>query len=117
MDDAINAAQRALLLSRRHDEKGNEAWILQLLGEIYMCREPTNVENAEIFYRQAVTIAEELEMRPLVARYHRGLGELYRRSNKFCLAKEHLNNCVTLMRPMEMGLWLERAEAELKEVV
>ena len=55
-------------------------------------------------------------MRPLVARCHLGLGELYRRSSNFRLAKEHLNNSVTLMREMEMGLWLERAEAELKEV-
>jgi hypothetical protein len=55
-------------------------------------------------------------MRPLVAGCHLGLGELYWRSSNFRLAKEHLNNCVTLMREMEMGLWLDRAEAELKEV-
>jgi hypothetical protein len=37
-------------------------------------------------------------------------------TSNFRLAKEHLNNSVTLMREIEMGLWLERAEAELKEV-
>jgi tetratricopeptide (TPR) repeat protein len=116
MDDAIDVAQRALDLSRRHNERGNEAWTLQLLGEIYFCREPADVENAENFYHQAVAIAEELGMRPLVAHCHLGLGELYRRSSNFRLAKEHLNSCVTLMREMEMGLWLERAEAELKKV-
>ena len=37
-------------------------------------------------------------MRPLVACCHLGLGELYRRSSNFRLAKEHLNSSVTLMR-------------------
>jgi hypothetical protein len=32
------------------------------------------------------------------------------------LAKEHLNDGVAMMRQMGMGLWLERAEAELKEL-
>ena len=28
----------------------------------------------------------------------------------------HLTNGVAMMREMEMGLWLEKAEAELKEL-
>ena len=31
-------------------------------------------------------------------------------------AKAHLTNGVAMMREMEMGLWLEQAEAELKEL-
>ena len=31
-------------------------------------------------------------------------------------AKAHLDNGVAMMREMEMGLWLEKAEAELKEL-
>ena len=53
-------------------------------------------------------------MRPLVAHCHVGLGKLYRRSGNYEKAKTHLNNGVAMMREMEMGLWLERAEAELK---
>jgi hypothetical protein len=55
-------------------------------------------------------------MRPLIAHCHVGLGNLYRRSGNLPLAKEHLHKGVALMREMEMGLWLERAEAELKEL-
>jgi hypothetical protein len=55
-------------------------------------------------------------MRPLLAHCHVGLGKLYRRSGDLRLAKEHLYRGVALMREMEMGLWLDRAEAELKEV-
>jgi len=41
------------------------------------CCEPPDAEQAEIYYRQALTLAEELGMRPLQAHCHRGLGTLY----------------------------------------
>jgi hypothetical protein len=43
-----------------------------------------------------------------------GLGKLYQRTGDVARAKQHLANSVAMMREMEMGLWLERAEAELK---
>jgi hypothetical protein len=49
-----------------------------------------------------------------VAHCHVGLGKLYRRSGNLRLAKEHLNRGVAMMREMGMGIWLERAEEELK---
>ena len=52
-------------------------------------------------------------MRPLLAHCHAGLGKLYRRTD-LRLAKEHLNSGIAMMHEMEMGLWLEKAEAELK---
>jgi hypothetical protein len=55
-------------------------------------------------------------MRPLIAHCHVGLGKLYRRSGDLQLAKKHLNDGVAMMREMEMGLWLEKAEAELREL-
>jgi hypothetical protein len=32
------------------------------------------------------------------------------------LAEEHLTTATAMMREMEIGLWLEKAEAELKEL-
>jgi tetratricopeptide (TPR) repeat protein len=114
--DARAAAQRALGLARQHKERGHEAYTLRLLGEIAAREDPQDIGNTEKHYREALALAEELGMRPLIARCHVGLGKLYRRSGDLRLAKEHLNNGVTMMRGMEMGLWLERAEAELKEL-
>jgi tetratricopeptide (TPR) repeat protein len=114
--DARAAAQRALGLARQHKERGYEAGTLRLLGEIAAREDHTDVGEAEDHYRQALALAEELGMRPLVAHCHVGLGKLNRRSGDLGLAKEHLNNGVGMMREMEMGLWLERAEAELKEL-
>jgi hypothetical protein len=45
-----------------------------------------------------------------------GLGKLYRQFRYLQQAKEHLNRGIAMMREMEMGLWLERAEAEWKEL-
>jgi tetratricopeptide (TPR) repeat protein len=112
--DARAAAQRALGLARQHKERGHEAYTLRLLGEIAAREDPLDIGKTENHYRQALTLAEELGMRPLVAHCHVGLGKLYGRSGDLHKAKEHLTNGVAMMREMEMGLWLEKAEVELK---
>jgi len=53
-------------------------------------------------------------MRPLVARCHFSLGKLYRQTDNLEQAKKHLTTATSMMREMQMGLWLEQAEAELK---
>jgi class 3 adenylate cyclase/tetratricopeptide (TPR) repeat protein len=112
--DAGAAAQRALGLARQHKERGHEAYTLLLLGEIASREDPLDIGKAEDHYRQALTLAEELGMRPLIAHCHVGLGKLYRRTGKREQAKEHLTLATSMMREMEMGSWLEQAEAELK---
>jgi tetratricopeptide (TPR) repeat protein len=114
--DARAAAQRALGLTRQHKERGHEAHTLRLLGEIAAREDPLHIGQAENHYRQALALSEELGMRPLIAHCHVGLGKLYRQSGNSQQAKEHLNNGVAMMREMGMGLWLEKAETELKEL-
>jgi tetratricopeptide (TPR) repeat protein len=114
--DARGAAQRALGLARQHKERGHEAYTLRLLGEIAAREHSLDIGKAENHYRQALALAEALGMRPLVAHCHVGLGKLYRRSGNQQQAKAHLTDGVAMMREMEMGLWLEQAEAELKEL-
>jgi hypothetical protein len=55
-------------------------------------------------------------MRPLSAHCHVGLGKLYRRIGNRQQAEEHLTTATAMMREMEIGLWLEKAEAEFKEL-
>ena len=52
-------------------------------------------------------------MRPLVAHCHLGLGKLYRRADDRARAGEHLQTALTMYREMDMGFWLEKAEAAL----
>jgi tetratricopeptide (TPR) repeat protein len=114
--DARAAAQRALGLARQYKERGHEPYALRLLGEIAAREDPLDIGQAENHYRQALALSEELGMRPLIAHCHVGLGKLYRRADGLNQAKLHLTNGVAMMREMEMGLWLEKAEAELKEL-
>jgi hypothetical protein len=55
-------------------------------------------------------------MRPLAAHCHVGLGKLHRRAGNLKLAREHLATATAMMREMDMGLWLEKAEAELQQL-
>jgi hypothetical protein len=68
---------------------------------------------AEQHYRDALELASDLRMRPLVADCHFGLGKLYRRTDKPERAREHLTTATTMYREMGMTYWLEKAEAEV----
>ena len=53
---------------------------------------------------------------PLVAHCHAGLGKLYRRTGQREQAQEHLTTATTMYREMGMTYWLEKAEAETREL-
>jgi uncharacterized protein HemY len=82
-----------------------------LLGDIAAHPDRVDVDTAEAYYRQALTPAEALGLRPLMAHCHLGLGRLYQRTGKRQQAQEHLTTATTMYREMEMGFWLAHAEA------
>jgi hypothetical protein len=102
--------------ARTHQERGNQAYALRLLGDIAAQHEPPQSDQAGEYYRQSLALAEELGMRPLVAHCHLGLGELYARSGHRTEAHTELSAAVELYRVMEMTFWLPQAEAALAEV-
>ena len=106
-------ALRARDLAQQRREHGRLAEALRLLGEIAMYRDPAEIDSAEAHYRQALAAAEELGMRPLAAHSHLGLGMLFHRTGDQAKAAEHLTIAATMYREMDMGFWLEKAEAEL----
>jgi tetratricopeptide (TPR) repeat protein len=114
--DALTTTEAALAQSREQGERGDEAWITRLLGEIAAHAEPPEVPQAEGYYRQALPLAEELGMRPLVAHCHLGLGTLYQRVGRDDEARAELATAAELYRAMEMAFWLEKAEAGLAQV-
>src|SRR5829696_7442649 len=102
-------AAEALDLSRRHQERGYEAWALRLHGEIAAQAEPPAVEQAEGYYSEALTGAEELGMRPLAAHCHLGLGTLQQRLGRDAQANAELTTAAEAYRAMEMPFWLAKA--------
>jgi class 3 adenylate cyclase/tetratricopeptide (TPR) repeat protein len=114
--EAMDLSVRALDLARAYKERGHEAWSLRLLGEVHVQQDPPAVEAAEAFYRQAVALAEELRMAPLLAHSLLGLGMLYTRSGRPEEACAELSGAVDLFRAMDMMFWLPRVEEALAAV-
>ena len=79
-------------------------------------RGPLERDQAGDYYRQALALAEELGMRPLLAHCHLGLGMLYRKMGQRGQARTALSTAVALYRDMEMTFWLPPTEAALAQV-
>ncbi|MGH7322120.1 MAG: AAA family ATPase [Candidatus Rokuibacteriota bacterium] len=113
LDAATEHARRALALSHGPGERGHQAYALRLLAETMSDRDAPDVETAESSYRQAQALADELGMRPLVARCCLGLGRLALRIGRRPQARSELEAAIALFQSMAMADWLARAEAEV----
>jgi tetratricopeptide (TPR) repeat protein len=117
LEEAHTLAEGTLAHARAHQERGNEAYALRLLGDIAAHRVPPDVDQAEAHYRQALALAEELGMRPLQAHCHLGLGMLYATVGQREQARAALTTAIELYRALDMTFWLPQAEAALARVV
>jgi tetratricopeptide (TPR) repeat protein len=116
LEEAQALAEQALTLARAHQEWGNEAYALRLLGAIAARRTAPDSEPAASSYRQALALADERGMRPLQAHCHLGLGTLYVTTGQWEQARTSLAAAIALYRAMDMTLWLPQAEAALAQV-
>jgi hypothetical protein len=116
LQDAQALDEETLVLPRAHRECGNEAYTLRLLGEIAARSHSPAVEPAETFYQQALTLAEEIGMRPLQAHCHLGLGTWYLQRDQHQQAHATLTTAINLYRSLDMAFWLPQAEAALAQV-
>jgi len=113
VDEAASHAREALALARRLGARASEAHALSLFGDVASTGGDVDAED---YYREALSLAGELSMRPLVAHCHLGLGKLYRRTDKRDQAQEHITIATTMYREMGMTYWLEKAEAVIAEL-
>ena len=116
LDKAHALAEEALALAREHQERGNQAYALRLLGDIATQCEPPASDQAEVYYQQALVLAEALGMRPLVAHCHHRLGQLYHQIGRDEQARTALTTAIDFYRAMEMTFWLPQAKAVLAQV-
>jgi tetratricopeptide (TPR) repeat protein len=113
---AQSAGERALALARRHEERGNEAYALRLLGAIAANPASPDPKQAETYCRQALALATALEMRPLVAQCHFGLGTLFQKLGRDEESQAELKMAAEMYRAMEMTYWLDKATRALAGV-
>ena len=116
LEDAHQRAAQAVDLASQYQQRGNQAWALWLLGESMARQASPAGEPAACHYRQALTLAEELGMRPLQVHCHHGLGRLYRTLGQREQAHAALRSAIALYRAMDMAFWLPQAETALAEV-
>jgi tetratricopeptide (TPR) repeat protein len=112
IDEAASHAQEALALTRRLGTRGSEAHALHLAGDV---ASTSGAEDVDGYYREALALANELGMLPVVAHCHLGLGRLYAHTDKREQARDQLSTAATMYREMGMTYWLEKAEAAMSE--
>ena len=116
LEEAQSLAAWALPQTLEYQERGHQAYVLRLLGAIAAQHVPLDATQAESHYLQALALAEELGMRPLVAHCHYGLGTLYTAASQREQARAELTTAMALYRDMHMPFHLPQAEAALAQV-
>jgi class 3 adenylate cyclase/tetratricopeptide (TPR) repeat protein len=98
--DARRSNDRALRLCRLHGQRLVEPEALRIAGEVSARQGAPDVDHALAHQRQALNLAANLGMRPVVAHCHFGLGKIYRRS------RNHQQHWNTLRSPRRCtGRW------------
>jgi tetratricopeptide (TPR) repeat protein len=116
LEEAYTCAERALDLAHEYQGRSHQAYALCLLGDIAVRRDLPEGDPAEAHYRQALTLADELGMRPLQAHCHRGLGMLYAGTGQREQARRALATAIEMYTLMDMTFWLPQTEAALAQV-
>ncbi|HEV8475042.1 MAG TPA: adenylate/guanylate cyclase domain-containing protein [Methylomirabilota bacterium] len=112
LEAARATADRAMALALAHGERAHEAMAWRLLADI--AAHDGDFDAARQAYEQALALADELALRPLIARVHFDLGRLQRRLGHLTDAEDHLACAVVLFADMGMRSWLEQSQPELK---
>ncbi|HEX9819522.1 MAG TPA: BTAD domain-containing putative transcriptional regulator [Methylomirabilota bacterium] len=113
VEAAGRCAVEALALARRYGQRGWEAWALRLLGEVAARRDRLDLTAVETHLREAMVLAGEREMQPLLTHCRLGLGEAYRRAGDRARARTEAAGALAEYRALDMPHWQARAEAVL----
>lgn len=116
VEQATKTAHQAIDLAKTHKERGHEAWALKILGDIAMRQDAVGTGDAEVHYKNALTLSTELEMQPLQAHCHLGLSDVYRTRGTGAQAQAELTAARDLYRALGMNFWLARAEVRSGQI-
>ena len=115
LDEASATAQRALDVATERGQRGDAAAALHVLAEV-AARDPSATGKATQNYLAAIALAEELQMRPLLARAHLGIGRLYLRDGDHHRAENHLLTATCLFVAMDMSFWFGQVLSTLQKL-
>jgi tetratricopeptide (TPR) repeat protein len=87
-------------------------WLARVLGK----SDPSRTHEAEEYILRAISVLDELGIRPYVSQGHLFLGELYADTGQREKALEALNKAEAEFKDMGMDYWLRRTEEVLERV-
>jgi hypothetical protein len=116
LEAAETFAGRGLELSRESKDQGSQGWLLCILRNLASRRSPLNAELVRTNCATALSLAQELGMRPLQAHCQLALGNVSAQVNDRSKARAELLEAAELYRLMAMPFWLSKAEAALGEL-
>ncbi len=108
---AMELTMQALDLARNNDIRAGEAFCLHYLG-VTLLHMGKN-DEATLRLREALAVAEEISLRPQVAKVHKALFEVHRAKNELDLALEHH----VLFHDMEMETRDQTMEGRTKAMM
>ena len=114
--EAERLACQAVERCRRQHERGWEADSLRVLAETAAHPNRLAPAKAAAGYRDALALASELGMRPLVAHCRLGLGNLCRLTGDRSQAREHLAAASEMYDEMDMPSWRGQVAIALRDV-
>jgi tetratricopeptide (TPR) repeat protein len=114
--EASALAEDAVKVSKQHKERGHGVLALKLLADIALKNNPPELQKAENYYREALIASQEIGMRPVEAHAHAGLGNVYVATGRAGQARSELSAAIDLYHSMEMTLWLNQADAALRNI-
>jgi class 3 adenylate cyclase/tetratricopeptide (TPR) repeat protein len=113
---ALETARQALDMAREHGERGHEAQALQVLGDIAARGTPPDPGEARARYEQALRLAGELGLRPLVASCLLSLGAVEARLGDPAGAAQRQAQAQQTFDELHMRSGPEHAEEEVTEL-
>ena len=112
--EAGRRADEAVALARRYGQRGWEAWALRLQGEHAVARAAPDVAHDR--FAEAMALAGERGMRPLLAHCRRGLGHARALQHDRDGAHAEVAAALSEYRAMAMPYWIARADADLAKL-
>jgi tetratricopeptide (TPR) repeat protein len=109
---ALATAREAVALAERCGERGHQAWALRSRADAEY-RDGRDLDRVAQGYGAAAVLAQELEMRPLVARCRLGLGRLHAGCGQRDQAHVEFAEARRLFHDLAMTSWVAEVDAVL----
>jgi len=115
-DGALESAEAALRMSRDFGAKAYEAWALLVHGRSAAEVDPSRIGAAEESIRQGISLAKELNARPMTVQGYLFLGEVFEIAGRWEEALENLRKAEQMYQELGVGphsYWLTRTQEAL----